>query len=228
MTAIRVLIADDQALVRAGFAKILGSEPDIAVVGEAADGSEAVQRAAQLRPDIVLMDIRMPRLDGIAATKAIVADAPAGPRVLMLTTYGVDGYVFEALRAGASGFMVKDAPPEELISAIRTVAGGEALLDPAVTRGVIDEFVRRSPPDGKAMGLIEELSERERDVLRLLTRGCSNSEIAKSLFLSEATVKTHVTHVLMKLGVRDRVQAVVFAYEAGIVQPGEKRDGFTT
>lgn len=227
MTEIRVLIADDQALVRAGFAKILGSEPDIAVVGEAADGSEAVQRTAQLRPDIVLMDIRMPRLDGIAATKAIVADAPAGPRVVMLTTYGVDEYVFEALRAGASGFMVKDAPPEQLISAIRTVAGGEAMLDPAVTRGVIDEFVRRSPPDAKAMALIEELTERERDVLRLLTRGYSNSEISKSLFLSEATVKTHVTHVLMKLGVRDRVQAVVFAYEAGIVQPGEKRDGFT-
>ena len=218
---IRVLIADDQALVRAGFRKILDSEPGIEVVAEASDGIEATDLADRLRPDIVLMDIRMPRLDGIAATQRIVASAPAGPRVLMLTTYGLDDYVFEALRAGASGFLVKDAPPEHLVAAVDTVAAGEALLDPAVTRAVIDEFVRRSPAAPRPGTELDQLTERELEVLKLLTRGQSNAEIAKTLVVSDATVKTHVTHVLMKLGVRDRVQAVIYAYEAGLVRPGQ-------
>jgi DNA-binding NarL/FixJ family response regulator len=218
---IRVLIADDQALVRAGFVKILDSEGGIEVVGEAADGEEAVTAALDTRPDVVVMDIRMPRLDGIAATGRIVAGAPSGPRVLVLTTYGIDDYVFEALRAGASGFMLKDAPPEDLIDAIRTVAAGEALLDPTVTRAVIDEFVRRSPRAAKPQALPAQLTERELHVLKLLTRGYSNTEIAGEMFVSEATVKTHITHVLTKLAVRDRVQAVIYAYETGLVQPGQ-------
>lgn len=221
MMTIRVLIADDQALVRAGFVKILDSEVGIDVVGEAADGDQAVTAALRTRPDVVVMDIRMPRLDGIAATARIVAEAPSGPRVLILTTYGIDDYVFEALRAGASGFMLKDAPPEDLIHAIRTVAAGDALLDPTVTRAVIDDLVRRSPLMIRSQGLLDQLTERELHVLKMLTRGLSNTEIATGMFVSEATVKTHITHLLTKLAVRDRVQAVIYAYETGLVQPGQ-------
>jgi DNA-binding NarL/FixJ family response regulator len=215
----RVLIADDQALVRAGFRKLLESAPDIDVVGEAADGREAVDQARRLRPALVLMDIRMPRLDGIEATRRLTADAE-GVRVLILTTFGLDDYVYEALRAGASGFMLKDAPPEELLAAIEVVARGDALIAPAVTRSVIEEFVRRSPADTPPPPAVEELTEREREVLALLARGLSNAEIAERLVVSNGTVKTHVAHVLAKLGLRDRVQAVILAYESGLVTPG--------
>jgi DNA-binding NarL/FixJ family response regulator len=217
--SIRVLIADDQALVRAGFRKIVESEPGIEVVAEAEDGLAAVEAAARGRPDVVLMDIRMPRLDGIEATRRILERAD-GLRVLMLTTYGLDEYVYEALQAGASGFLLKDVPPEELIAAVKLVAAGEALLDPSVTRSVIEEFVRRSPPDVNPGTELDELTARELEVLILLTRGCSNAEIARELVVSDATAKTHVARVLMKLGVRDRVQAVIYAYESGLVQPG--------
>ena len=216
---IRVLLADDQALVRGGLRKILDAEPDIEIVAEAADGLEAVEQAGLYTVDVALMDIRMPNLDGIEATRRIVGALGDRVRVLMLTTFGLDEYVFDALRAGASGFMLKDAPPEELLDAIRVVAGGSALLAPAVTRSVIAEFARSSPPR-EASPRLEELTAREREVLVLLTRGRSNAEIADDLVVSEATVKTHVAHVLMKLGVRDRVQAVIFAYEAGLVAPG--------
>ena len=217
---IRVLLADDQALVRAGLRKIVDTEPDMAVVAEASDGLEAVDAARASRPDVAVVDIRMPRLDGIEATRRIVDALGREVRVLMLTTFGLDEYVFEALRAGASGFMLKDAPPEELVDAIRTVAGGAALLAPAVTQAVIEEFARRSPGASDATPRLEELTDREREVLLLLTRGRSNAEIAADLVVSEATVKTHVAHVLMKLGVRDRVQAVILAYETGLVSPG--------
>jgi DNA-binding NarL/FixJ family response regulator len=220
--AIRVLLADDQALVRGGLRKIVDGEDDMTVVAEAVDGMEAVEAAARAKPDVAVVDIRMPRLDGIEATRRILAaPATASVRVLVLTTFGLDDYVYEALRAGASGFMLKDAPPEDLVAGIRLVATGAALLDPAVTRSVIEEFARRSPsappPDACA---VQNLTAREREVLELLTRGRSNGEIAADLFLTEATVKTHVAHVLMKLGVRDRVQAVIYAYEAGLVTPG--------
>jgi DNA-binding NarL/FixJ family response regulator len=216
---IRVLLADDQALVRAGLRKIVENEDDMRVIAEAADGREAVDAARAGKPDVAVLDIRMPQLDGIEATRRIVAALGDDVRVLMLTTFGLDDYVFDALRAGASGFMLKDAPPEELLDAIRVVAGGSALLAPAVTRSVIAEFARSSPPH-EASPRLEELTAREREVLVLLTRGRSNAEIASDLVVSEATVKTHVAHVLMKLGVRDRVQAVIFAYEAGLVSPG--------
>jgi DNA-binding NarL/FixJ family response regulator len=215
----RVLIADDQALVRAGFRKLLESAPDIEVVGDAADGREAVDQARRLRPTVVLMDIRMPRLDGIEATRRLTADAE-GIRVLILTTFGLDDYVYEALRAGASGFMLKDAPPEELLAAVEVVARGDALIAPAVTRSVIEEFVRRSPAKSPPPPAVEELTEREREVLELLARGLSNAEIAERLVVSAGTVKTHVAHVLAKLGLRDRVQAVILAYESGVVTPG--------
>jgi DNA-binding NarL/FixJ family response regulator len=214
----RVLIADDQALVRAGFHKLLETA-GIDVVGEAADGREAVDMARALRPSIVLMDIRMPRLDGIEATRLLTADAE-GIRVLILTTFGLDDYVYDALRAGASGFMLKDAPPEELLAAIEVVARGDALIAPAVTRSVIEEFVRRSPAPTPAPPRIDELTEREREVLELLARGLSNAEIAERLVVSTGTVKTHVAHVLGKLGLRDRVQAVILAYESGLITPG--------
>jgi DNA-binding NarL/FixJ family response regulator len=191
------------------------------VVGEAADGVDAVEAAARAKPDVALMDIRMPRLDGIEATRRIVARAGEGVRVLILTTFGLDEYVYEALRAGASGFMLKDSPPEELVDAVRVVSTGAALLAPAVTRSVIEEFARRSPRQEIESPRLSELTERELEVLRLLTRGRSNAEIAADLVVSEATAKTHVAHVLMKLGVRDRVQAVIFAYECGLVQPGQ-------
>jgi DNA-binding NarL/FixJ family response regulator len=218
---VKVLVADDQALVRGGLRKIIESEPDMRVVGEAADGVDAVEAAARAKPDVALMDIRMPRLDGIEATRRIVASAGQGVRVLILTTFGLDEYVYEALRAGASGFMLKDSPPEELVDAVRVVSTGAALLAPAVTRSVIEEFARRSPRQEIDSPRLAELTERELEVLKLLTRGRSNAEIAADLVVSEATAKTHVAHVLMKLGVRDRVQAVIFAYECGLVQPGQ-------
>jgi DNA-binding NarL/FixJ family response regulator len=214
----RVLIADDQALVRAGFRKLLESA-QIDVVGEAADGRDAVDEARRLRPSVVLMDIRMPRLDGIEATRRLTADAE-GIRVLILTTFGLDDYVYEALRAGASGFMLKDAPPEELLAAIEVVARGDALIAPAVTRSVIEEFVRRSPTPSPPAPELDGLTDREREVLELLARGLSNAEIAERLVVSAGTVKTHVAHVLGKLGLRDRVQAVILAYESGLIAPG--------
>jgi DNA-binding NarL/FixJ family response regulator/class 3 adenylate cyclase len=218
---IRVLIADDQALVRAGFRMILEAEGDIEVVGDAADGGEAVEEVRRLQPDLVLMDVRMPELDGIEATRRLLADPAVTTKVVMLTTFDMDEYVYEALRAGASGFLLKDVPPEQLVAGIRGVASGEALLAPSVTRRVIEEFVQRPPDSVRAPPpQLEELTERELEVLQLLARGLSNAEIAKELFVSDTTVKTHVAHVLQKLDLRDRVQAVVFAYESGVVQPG--------
>ncbi len=215
-----VLIADDQALVRVGLRKILESEPETSVVGEAGDGEDAVTEARRLRPDVVLMDIRMPVLDGIEATRRIVRDR-AVTRVLMLTTFGLDSYVYDALRAGASGFMLKDAPPEEIAAAVRIVANGEALLAPPITRAVIEEFTRQSPtPPSAPPHAVEELTPREREVLDLLARGLSNSEICERLVISEATAKTHVARILQKLDLRDRVQAVIYAYETGLVAPG--------
>ena len=260
--AVRVLIVDDQALVRTGFKMILEAEPDFEVVGEAADGQEALTQARSLSPDVVLMDVRMPELDGIEATRQLLGDEGATAKVVMLTTFDMDEYVYEALRAGASGFLLKDVPPEQLVAGIRAVASGDALLAPSVTRRVIEEFVRRPPdsvrtsPEQLAAGIrivaqgeallapsitrrqiqefaaasptppappkgLDELTARELEVLQLIARGLSNAEIAGRLVVSETTVKTHVAHVLMKLRLRDRVQAVVLAYESGLVQPGE-------
>ena len=217
---IRVLVVDDQALVRAGFSMILNSEHDIVVVGEAENGSEAIEAVKNLDPDVVLMDIRMPVMDGIAATEEICRDArPGGPRVLILTTFDLDEHIYTALRAGASGFLLKDTPPDDLVSALRVVASGEALLAPSVTRRLLEEFTRFPPTNVPHPG-IESLTERETEVLRYLASGMSNAEIADALFVSEATVKTHVSHILTKLDVRDRVQAVVAAYESGLVIPG--------
>ena len=215
---IRVLIVDDQALVRGGFHSILDGQDDIDVVGEAADGVEAVARALAADPDVVLMDIRMPRLDGIEATRRLVGGGRTRARVLILTTFDEDDYVYAALRAGASGFLLKSAPPRELAGAVRTVAAGDALLAPEITRRMIEEYVQRPRP-GDAPGL-DRLTPRESEVLGLIARGRSNGEIAAALFLSEPTVKTHVTRLLAKLGLRDRVQAVVYAYECGLVRPG--------
>ena len=217
----RVLIADDQPLVRVGLRKILDFEPDVEVVGEAGDGEDAVRQAGRSAPDVVLMDIRMPVLDGIEATRRITAVHP-DTRVLILTTFGLDGYVYESLRAGASGFMLKDAPPEEIVDAVRIVARGEALLAPAVTRAVIEEFARQPPAAARRSPppLLAELTPREREVLDLMLSGLSNPEICSRLFISEATAKTHVARILQKLGVRDRVQAVIYGYENGIVVPG--------
>jgi DNA-binding NarL/FixJ family response regulator len=217
-----VLIADDQALVRAGFRMILEAEEDMEVVGEAADGREAVEEARRLWPDVVLMDVHMPDVDGIEATRRLLGDdGAAAVKVVMLTTFDMDEYVYDALRAGASGFLLKDVPPEQLVDGIRAVASGDALLAPSVTRRVIEEFVRR-PPDSvrTAPPELAELTARELEVLKLVARGLANAEIAKELFISATTVKTHVAHVLMKLKLRDRVQAVVFAYESGLVLPG--------
>jgi DNA-binding NarL/FixJ family response regulator len=214
-----VLIADDQALVRVGLRKILENEPETTVVGEAADGEDAVAAAGRLRPDVVLMDIRMPVLDGIEATRRIVRAQPE-TRVLILTTFGLDTYVYDALRAGASGFMLKDAPPEEITAAVRIVASGEALLAPTVTRAVIEEFVRQRPVAATAPPPVSELTPREREVLDLLARGLSNPEICERLVISEATAKTHVARILQKLDLRDRVQTVIYAYESGLVTPG--------
>ena len=215
-----VLIADDQALVRAGFRMILEAEEDLDVVGEAADGREAVEEARRLRPDVVLMDVRMPDVDGIEATRRLLDDGGTDAKIVMLTTFDMDEYVYDALRAGASGFLLKDVPPEQLVAGIRAVASGDALLAPSVTRRVIEEFVRR-PPDSVRTAPTElaELTARELEVLKLVARGLANAEIAKELFISETTVKTHVAHILMKLELRDRVQAVVFAYESGLVLP---------
>jgi DNA-binding NarL/FixJ family response regulator len=219
--SVRVLIVDDQALVRTGFRMILEAEEDIDVVGEAGDGIEAITEARRLEPDVVLMDVRMPELDGIEATRRLLANGGAGDtKVVMLTTFDMDEYVFDALRAGASGFLLKDVPPERLIDGIRAVANGDALLAPSITRRLIEEFVRSGPATSSPPPALDELTARELEVLQLIARGLSNSEIAKELFVSETTVKTHVAHVLMKLGLRDRVQAVVLAYEAGVVQPG--------
>jgi DNA-binding NarL/FixJ family response regulator len=211
--SIRVLVADDQSMVRAGFRMLLGGEEDIDVVAEANNGLEAIDKAARFHPTVVLMDIRMPELDGLEATRRILA-ADNGARILILTTFDLDEYVYEALRAGASGFVLKDDPPEQLIAAVRTVAGGEALLSPAITKRVIKQFTRIPHPTPPRE--LEELTERELDVFRLIARGLSNAEIGQELYISDTTVKTHITHILQKLNVRDRVQAVVLAYEAGL------------
>jgi DNA-binding NarL/FixJ family response regulator len=223
VTALRVVIADDQKLVRAGFGMILGAQPDIEVVGEAGDGAEAIRVVRATRPDVVLMDVRMPELDGLAATRELLSEGPAGrhvPKILILTTFDIDDYVYEALAVGASGFLLKDTPPEQLVEAVRSVAAGESLLSPSVTRRLIEHFVesraiRVQPPDG-----LDELTPRELEVFKLLARGLSNTEIAGELVVSEATVKTHVARILLKLGLRDRIQVVVVAYESGLVRPG--------
>jgi DNA-binding NarL/FixJ family response regulator len=215
---VRVVIADDQELVRTGLRMIVASEPDLQVVGEAADGSEAADKARLLRPDVVLMDIRMPGTDGIAATRHILGRSDP-TRVIVLTTFGADEYVFEALAAGASGFLLKDGPADELLRAIRTVAAGESLLAPSVTTSVINRFVKH--PRTRAYPGAEELTSRELEVWRLLARGLSNAEIAMELILGDATIKTHVARVLQKLGLRDRTQAVIAAYESGLIEPGE-------
>jgi DNA-binding NarL/FixJ family response regulator len=211
----RVLVVDDQSMVRAGFRMLLGSQSDIEVVAEASNGLEAVDKAARFHPTVVLMDIRMPELDGLEATRRILA-ADGAARILILTTFDLDEYVYEALRAGASGFVLKDDPPEQLLAAIRTVAGGEALLSPAITKRVIKQFTRIPQPAPPRE--LEDLTERELDVFRLIARGLSNAEIGEELYISETTVKTHITHILQKLNLRDRVQAVVLAYETGLFE----------
>jgi DNA-binding NarL/FixJ family response regulator len=215
---ISVLVVDDQQLVRAGFRVILDGEPDVTVVGEAADGTDALRMNRELRPDVILMDIRMPNMDGLEATRRIVASSPA--RVLILTTFNADEYVYGALQAGASGFMLKDAPPEQLVAAVRAAAAGNALIDASVTRHFIAEFTRAVRPASSTPEELATLTSRELDVLRLLTEGLSNSEIAGRLVVEESTVKTHVSRILTKLGLRDRVQAVILAYETGFVQVG--------
>ena len=217
--SIRVLLADDQAMVRAGFRMILGSEPDIEVVGEVENGEQAAAAARRLRPDVVLMDIQMPGGDGLQATRRITGNPDLVSRVVILTTFERDEYVFEAMECGASGFLLKNAPPEELINAVRVVAAGDALLAPSVTRRIIEQFARRPvAPDVRAR--LESLTQREREVLVMLARGNSNAELAAELFVTEGTIKTHVSSLLAKLGLRDRVQAVVLAYESGLVRPG--------
>jgi DNA-binding NarL/FixJ family response regulator len=219
--SIRVLLVDDQALIRAGFRMILDAEDDMDVVGECADGTQAVDSVRRLKPDVVLMDIRMPEMDGIEATRLIAGgDGDASPRVLMLTTFDLDEYVYDALRAGASGFLLKDVPAEQLVEGIRVIAQGDALLAPSVTKRLIHEFARGGASQRSAPASLEELTPRELEVFKLIARGMSNAEIAAELVVSETTVKTHVARVLMKLGVRDRVQAVVLAYESGVVAPG--------
>jgi DNA-binding NarL/FixJ family response regulator len=219
--SIGVLVADDQSMVRAGFRMLLADEPDIDVIAEASDGREAVDKAARFRPTVVLMDIRMPELDGLQASREIIAANPDA-RILILTTFDLDEYVYEALKAGVSGFVLKDDPPEQLIAAIRTVAAGDALLSPSITHRVISQFTRLPQPTPPKE--LEELTSREYEVFRLIAEGLSNAEIGERLFITDTTVKTHVTHVFQKLNLRDRVQAVVLAYQAGIVDAGTGRD----
>jgi DNA-binding NarL/FixJ family response regulator len=218
--AIRCLIADDQAMVRESFAAILAAQPGISVAGQAADGAQAVREAARLRPDVVLMDVRMPVMDGLAATREILADGKPGPRVLMLTTFDLDDYVYEALRAGASGFLLKDAGTAELIRAVRVVAAGDALLAPSVTRRLIAGFARQRRDRQPPPGVLDRLTPRETEVLRLIAGGLSNGEISQELVIAEQTTKAHVGRILAKLNLRDRAQAVVLAYESGLVTPG--------
>ena len=220
--ALRVLIADDQAMVRAGFRMILEAEPDFEVVGEAKDGEEALAAVRRAKPDVVVMDIRMPRLDGVAATRRLLAEVDPPPHVVIVTTFDDDENLYEALRAGAGGFLLKNAPPEQLVEAVRTVAAGEGLLSASVTRRVIEEFARTSPGPSTPPGALEELTERELEVLGLIARGLSNAEISDELVITLATAKTHVGRILMKLELRDRAQAVVFAYESGLVSPGKR------
>jgi DNA-binding NarL/FixJ family response regulator len=223
--SVKVLLADDQSLVRSGFRMVLESEEDLEVVGEAANGNQAVDSTRRLKPDVVLMDVRMPELDGIAATRKITADESGhSARVLILTTFDLDEYIYDALGAGASGFLLKDVPAEQLVEGIRVVAAGEALLAPSVTRRLIEDFSRTRSPRAEEPPGLDELTPREAEVLELVARGLSNAEIAETLIVGETTVKTHVARVLMKLGLRDRVQAVVLAYESGIVTPGQAPD----
>ena len=217
--AIRVLIVDDQALVRAGFRMILEAQPDLEVVGEAGDGSAAIDAVRTLRPDVVLMDVRMPGVDGIEATRRLTEAGVPG-KIVILTTYDLDEYVFDALAAGATGFLLKHVPPEELVRGVRVAASGEALLAPSITKRLIEEFAKQRAPVRASGTDLKSLTDREREVLTLLGRGLSNPEIAKDLKVGEATVKTHVAHVLDKLELRDRVQAVIFAYEIGLIKPG--------
>ncbi len=218
--SIRVLVADDQSMVRAGFRMLLSGEQDIEVVAEASNGLEAVDKAARFRPTVVLMDIRMPELDGLQATRRILAAGDAA-RILILTTFDLDEYVYEALRAGASGFVLKDDPPEQLLAAVRIVAGGDALLSPAITKRVIKQFTRIPQPAPPRQ--LDDLTERELDVFRLIAGGLSNAEIGRELYISDTTVKTHITHILQKLDLRDRVQAVVLAYETGLFETDARR-----
>jgi DNA-binding NarL/FixJ family response regulator len=218
--SISVVIADDEGVVRAGLRMILEAEPDLEVVGEAADGGQAIEVVRRHRPDVALMDIRMPSLDGIAAARTLTGDG-TDTRIVMLTTFDQDEYLYEALRAGTSGFLLKAAPPEQLVGAVRTVAAGDALLAPSVTRRVIEAFADRGPPPNDLLAALDQLTARELEVLRHLARGESNAEIARAFVVEESTVKTHVARVLMKLGLRDRVQAVVYAYESGLVRAGE-------
>jgi DNA-binding NarL/FixJ family response regulator len=220
--SVRVLVADDQSMVRAGFRMLLAGEPDIEVVAEASDGLEAVDKAARFRPTVVLMDIRMPELDGLQATRRILA-ADGAARILILTTFDLDEYVYEALRAGASGFVLKDDPPEQLLAAIRIVADGDALLSPGITRRVIKQFTRIPHPAPPRE--LDDLTERELEVFRLIARGFSNAEIGRELYISDTTVKTHITHILQKLKLRDRVQAVVLAYQTGLFEADTRRPG---
>ena len=222
--AIAVMVVDDQEMVRAGFGALLNSQPDIEVVGQAGDGAQAVELAAELKPDVILMDVRMPVLDGLAATRRILAGSAPGepPRVVMLTTFDLDDYIYAALQAGASGFLLKDSEPEDLLRAVRVVAGGEALLAPSITRRLIEHFIEARPRRLTGATALNGLTDREREVLRLIALGMSNAEIAASLFIAEQTTKTHVSRILQKLGLRDRVQAVVFGYETGLVTPGAR------
>lgn len=218
---IRVLLADDQELMRTGFRMILNAEDDIEVVGEATDGVEAVESAGSLQPDVILMDVRMPRMNGIEATGQIAADGDDAPRVIILTTFDLDEYVYGALQAGAAGFLLKDVPPDDLVNAIRVVAGGDAMIAPSVTRRLLEHFsAPRAATSTERPERFDDLTDRELDVLRMIARGMSNAEVAEALFVAETTVKTHVGHLLTKLGVRDRLQAVILAYECGLVEPG--------
>jgi DNA-binding NarL/FixJ family response regulator len=216
---IRVVIADDQGMVRSGFSVLLNAQPDIEVIAEAVNGKEAIERAAGLQPDVILMDVRMPVLDGLQATREITA-MPDPPKILVLTTFDLDDYVYEALRSGASGFLLKDASADELANAVRLVAAGDALLAPSITRRLIAEFARMGAPRGPSRKQLEGLTERESEVLALVARGMSNGEIADHLVVADQTIKTHVSRILMKLGLRDRTQMVVLAYESGLVHPG--------